>query len=76
MNANRVWATISGNTTSFSPDGLPEYAASSQGVSAIRNFGVYTVTLYDATGAEIRSDGSRNIARNYAAAAGGMAGAR
>jgi glucoamylase len=66
-----AWAPISGSTTSFSPNGLPEYASSSQDVSAIQNFGVYTVTLYDTTGTEIRSEQIQNIARNYAAAAGG-----
>ncbi|VBD58980.1 cell wall anchor protein [Burkholderia pseudomallei] len=67
-----AWAPISGDTTSFSPNGLPEYASSSQDVSAIQNFGVYTVTLYDTTGTQIRSEQIQNIARNYAAAAGGM----
>jgi hypothetical protein len=65
-----AWAPSSGSTTSFSPNGLPEYASSSQDVSAIQNFGVYTVTLYDTTGTEIRSEQIQNIARNYAAAAG------
>ena len=66
-----AWAPLSGSTTSFSPNGLPEYASSSQNVSAISNFGIYTVTLYDTTGTEIRSEQVQNIARNYAAAAGG-----
>lgn len=65
-----AWAPLSGSTTSFSPNGLPEYASSSQDVSTIPNFGVYTVTLYDTTGTEIRSEQVQNIARNYAAAAG------
>jgi glucoamylase len=65
-----AWAPISGDTTSFSPNGLPEYAASSQDVSTIPSFGVYTVTLYDTTGTEIRSEQAQNTARNYAAAAG------
>ncbi|KVN17518.1 MULTISPECIES: hypothetical protein [unclassified Burkholderia] len=65
-----AWAPLSGSATSFSPNGLPEYASSSQDVSAIQNFGVYTVTLYDTTGTEIRSEQIQNIARNYAAAAG------
>ncbi|SDF82341.1 glucoamylase [Paraburkholderia phenazinium] len=65
-----AWAPISGSTTSFSPNGLPEYASSSQDVSTITNFGVYTVTLYDTTGTEIRSEQIQNIAHNYAAAAG------
>jgi glucoamylase len=65
-----AWAPLSGSTTSFSPNGLPEYASSSQDVSTIQNFGVYTVTLYDTTGTEIRSEQIQNIARNYAAAAG------
>jgi glucoamylase len=65
-----AWAPISGSATSFSPNGLPEYASSSQDVSTITNFGVYTVTLYDTTGTEIRSEQIQNIARNYAAAAG------
>ncbi|WP_446333225.1 beta strand repeat-containing protein [Burkholderia pseudomallei] len=65
-----AWAPVSGSTTSFSPNGLPEYASSSQDVSTIQNFGVYTVTLYDTTGTEIRSEQIQNIARNYAAAAG------
>lgn len=65
-----AWAPISGGTTSFSPNGLPEYASSSQDVSTISNFGVYSVALYDTTGAEIRSEQIQNIARNYAAAAG------
>ena len=67
-----AWAPISGSATSFSPNGLPEYASSSQNVSTISNFGVYTVTLYDTTGTEIRSEQIQNIARNYAAAAGSM----
>ncbi|MBB5501045.1 cell wall anchor protein [Paraburkholderia sp. MM5384-R2] len=66
-----AWAPVSGSTTSFSPKGLPEYATSSQDVSTIPSFGVYTVTLYDTTGTEIRSEQIQNIARNYAAAAGG-----
>ncbi|WP_144158090.1 cell wall anchor protein [Paraburkholderia sp. BCC1885] len=66
-----AWAPISGSTTSFSPNSLPEYASSSQDVSTITNFGVYTVTLYSTTGTEIRSEQIQNIARNYAAAAGG-----
>ena len=66
-----AWAPLSGSTTSFSPNGLPEYAPSSQNVSTISNFGIYTVTLYDTTGTEIRSEQVQNIARNYAAAAGG-----
>lgn len=65
-----AWAPTSGSTTSFSPKGLPEYASSSQDVSTISNFGVYTVTLFDTTGIEIRSEQIQNIARNYAAAAG------
>ncbi|WP_259295004.1 cell wall anchor protein [Paraburkholderia sp. DHOC27] len=65
-----AWAPVSGGTTSFSPSGLPEYASSSQDVSAITNFGIYTVTLYDTTGTEIGSEQIQNIARNYAAAAG------
>lgn len=65
-----AWAPISGGTTSFSPNGLPEYASSSQNVSTISSFGVYTVTLYDTTGTQIRSEQIQNIARNYAAAAG------
>lgn len=65
-----AWAPISGSTTSFAPNGRPEYASTSQDVSAIQNFGVYTVTLYDTTGAEIRSEQIQNIARNSAAAAG------
>ncbi|WP_017772474.1 hypothetical protein [Paraburkholderia kururiensis] len=65
-----AWAPTSGSTTSFSPEGLPEYASSSQDVSTIPNFGVYTVTLYNTTGTEIRSEQVQNIARNYAAAAG------
>lgn len=65
-----AWAPTSGSTTSFSPKGLPEYASSSQDVSTIPNFGVYTVTLYNTTGTEIRSEQVQNIARNYAAAAG------
>lgn len=68
-----AWAPISGSTTSFSPSGLPEYASSSQDISTIQNFGVYTVTLYDTTGTEIRSEQVQNIARNYAAAAGSTA---
>jgi hypothetical protein len=70
VNANRVWAPISGSNTSFSPNGLPEYASLSQDVSAIQIFGVYTVTLYDTTGTEIHSEQIQNIAPNYAAAAG------
>jgi glucoamylase len=66
-----AWAPISGSTTSFSPNGLPEYASSSQDVSTITNFGVYTVTLYDTAGTEIRSEQIQNVARNYSAAAGG-----
>lgn len=66
-----AWAPISGSTTSFAPNGRPEYTSSSQDVSAIPNFGIYTVTLYDTTGTEIRSEQIQNIARNYAAAAGG-----
>lgn len=65
-----AWAPLSGSTMSFSPSGLPEYASSSQDVSTITNFGIYTVTLYDTTGTEIRSEQVQNIARNYAAAAG------
>ncbi|MCO1348070.1 cell wall anchor protein (plasmid) [Burkholderia vietnamiensis] len=65
-----AWAPLSGSTTSFAPNGLPEYASSSQNVSTISNFGIYTVTLYDTTGTEIRSEQVQNIARNYAAAAG------
>lgn len=66
-----AWAPLSGSTTSFSPNGLPEYASSSQNVSTISNFGIYTVTLYDTTGTAIRSEQVQNVARNYAAAAGG-----
>ncbi|KDB06357.1 hypothetical protein LIG30_4282 [Burkholderia sp. lig30] len=65
-----AWARVSGSTASFSPNNLPEYTPSSQDVSAIQNFGVYTVKLYDTTGTEIRSD-PMNIAHNYAAAASG-----
>ncbi|WP_233827696.1 cell wall anchor protein [Paraburkholderia sp. ZP32-5] len=65
-----AWAPLSGSTTSFSLNGLPEYASSSQNVATISNFGVYTVTLYDTTGTEIRSEQIQNIARNYSAAAG------
>jgi hypothetical protein len=65
-----AWAPISGSTTSFSPNGLPEYTASSQNVATIQNFGIYTVTLYDTTGTEIRSEQVQNIARNFAATAG------
>ncbi|MEK6289837.1 MAG: cell wall anchor protein [Paraburkholderia tropica] len=65
-----AWAPISGSTTSFSPNGLPEYASSSQDVSTIPNFGIYTVTLYDMNGNKVRSEQVQNIARNHAAAAG------
>ncbi|WP_235212833.1 hypothetical protein [Burkholderia paludis] len=65
-----AWAPLSGSATSFLPNGLPEYASSSQNVSTISNFGIYTVTLYDTTGTKIRSEQIQNIARNYAAAAG------
>ena len=65
-----AWAPLSGSATSFSPNGLPEYASSSQNVSTISNFGIYIVTLYDTSGTEIRSEQIQNIARNYAAAAG------
>jgi hypothetical protein len=70
VNANRVWAPTTGSTTSFSPISLPEYASSSQDVSTISNFRIYTVTLFDTTGTEIRSEQTQNIARNYTAAAG------
>ncbi|KIX33663.1 cell wall anchor protein [Burkholderia pseudomallei] len=66
-----AWAPLSGSTMSFSPNGLPEYASSPKDVSTISNFGIYTVTLYDTTGTEIRSEQIQNIARNYAAVAGG-----
>lgn len=65
-----AWAPISGSITSFSPNGLPEYASSPQDVSTIPSFGVYTVTLYDMNGNKVRSEQVQNIARNYAAAAG------
>ena len=66
------WAPLSGSTTSFAPSGLPEYAAASQDVSTIQNFGVYTVKMYDLTGTLIRTDQIQNIARNYSAATGGL----
>lgn len=67
-----AWAPISGGTTSFAPNGLPEYASSSQDASTIPSFGVYTVTLYDMNGNAVRSEQIMNIARNYAPATGSM----
>lgn len=65
-----AWAPLAGSTTSFAPHGLPEYAAASQDVSTIPNFGIYTVTLYDMAGTPLRTETIQNIARNQAAAAG------
>ncbi|TDV16302.1 Ig-like domain-containing protein [Paraburkholderia caballeronis] len=65
------WAPLSGDTTPFTTGGLPEYAQSSQDVSKIGQFGVYTVTLYDMmTGAVVDIEKVLNIAPNISAAAG------
>jgi glucoamylase len=66
-----AWAPLSGSSTTFMPGSLPEYAASSQDVSTIKNYGMYTVTMYGADGAAIATEQVLNVAPNYSAAAGG-----
>ncbi|PXW26444.1 hypothetical protein [Paraburkholderia caballeronis] len=67
------WAPLSGDTTPFTPGGLPEYAQSPEDVSGISQFGVYTVTLYDLnTGVVTDTEKVLNTAPNLSAAAGSV----
>ncbi|CAJ0893740.1 cell wall anchor protein [Ralstonia flatus] len=65
------WASLSGGSSSYVPNGLAEYASQPVDVSSIGQYGIYTVTLYDATGTAIGTPQKvLNVGPNVAAAAG------
>ncbi|WP_439889648.1 cell wall anchor protein [Ralstonia sp. 25C] len=65
------WASLSGGNSAYAPNGLAEYASQPGDVSSIAQYGVYTVTLYDATGTAIGTPQKvLNVGPNAAAAAG------
>ncbi|WP_063889156.1 hypothetical protein [Burkholderia ubonensis] len=64
------WASLPGGASAFAPT-TPDYAPAPVDVSTIRQHGVYTITLYDATGQQIGTPQKVvNIAPNMNAAAG------
>ncbi len=67
------WVSLTGGTSSWSPNGAAEYAASPIDVSSIAPFSVYTVTMYDMTGSQTGTPVKvLNVAPSMAAAAGVM----
>lgn len=65
------WASMSGSSSSYAPNGLAEYASQPVDVSGIPRYSIYTVTLYDATGTAIGTPQKvLNVGPNAAAAAG------
>ncbi|QIE29790.1 cell wall anchor protein [Caballeronia sp. SBC2] len=64
------WASLTGATSSFTPS-TADYTAQPVDVSAIPQYSVYTVTLYDMSGAQIgQPQRVINVAANVNAAAG------
>ena len=64
------WASLSGGTSTFSPNGNPSYTPQPIDVSTVPQYSVYTVTLYDTTGNQIgQPQKVINIATNVTAAA-------
>ena len=64
------WASLSGGTSTFSPNGNPSYTPQPIDVSTVPQYSVYTVTLYDTTGNQIgQPQKVINIAPNVTAAA-------
>lgn len=64
------WASLSGGSSTYAPNGLAEYSSQPVDVSSIAQYGVYTVTLYDATGTAIGTPQKvLNVGPNAAAAA-------
>jgi hypothetical protein len=64
------WTSLSGGTSTFSPNGNPSYTPQPIDVSAVPQYSVYTVTLYDTTGTQIgQAQKVINIAPNVTAAA-------
>ncbi|CAJ0802479.1 hypothetical protein LMG7141_04115 [Ralstonia condita] len=64
------WASLSGGNSTYAPNGLAEYSSQPVDVSSITQYGVYTVTLYDATGTAIGTPQKvLNVGPNAAAAA-------
>lgn len=65
------WSTLTGGASAWTPRGAAEYAPQPQDVSGIGQFSVYTVTLYDMTGAQIgQPQKVIDVASNAAAASG------
>jgi len=65
------WSSLSGGSSAYVPNGLAEYASQPVNVSSIAQYGIYTVTLYDATGTVIGTPQKvLNVGPNVAAAAG------
>ncbi len=65
------WASLSGGSSSYVPNGLAEYASQPVNVSSIAQYGIYTVTMYDATGTVIGTPQKvLNVGPNVVAAAG------
>lgn len=65
------WASLSGGSSSYAPNGLAEYASQPADVSSIAQYGIYTVTMYDSTGTVIGTPQKvLNVGPNVAAAAG------
>ncbi|WP_206953725.1 cell wall anchor protein [Trinickia acidisoli] len=64
------WVSLSGGTSSFSPNGEADYTPQPIDVASVPQYSVYTVTLFDTTGTRIgQSLQVMNIAPNVAAAA-------
>lgn len=65
------WASLSGGSSSYAPNGLAEYASQPVNVSSIAQYGIYTVTMYDATGTVIGTPQKvLNVGPNVAAVTG------
>ncbi|RDU94917.1 cell wall anchor protein [Trinickia dinghuensis] len=64
------WVSLSGGTSSFSPNGLADYTPQPISVASLPQHAIYTVTLFGTTGIQIGQPLQvMNIAPNVAAAA-------
>jgi hypothetical protein len=64
------WTSLTGGTSTFSPNGNPSYTPQPIDVSTVPQYSVYTATLYDTTGNQISQPQKViNIAPNVTAAA-------
>lgn len=65
------WASLTGESSSYAPNGRTEYTPQPVDVSSIAQYGVYTITMYDPAGTQIGTPQKvLNVGPNVAAAAG------